>query len=339
MFCGYCGKSVKDDSRFCVYCGQRLLNDEGERIPAQPPKMRPSAHQTNVAASGPDSRNMQASRQPGMQPSQRSRQPGMQPSQASRQPGMQSAQRKPRIPVTQQPQEPRRNYYSNDQKIRESDFQTDEIVRQADIQLEQRARQADIQREQEKLASDNRQMQAERTEQGTGRIYSRRNEDRPSGDRQPFEGKRRRKETDKKRSRLPLLIALIAVIAALGAAVWFFVIPMFTSPGAENTITKLEEALNERDNDKLLDCFDRETNLLNENAFSSDTAHANYDLKISETFEKDDANMTAYVTFDIRYNGERESVLVPLPMVKEGKNWYITKAGWDNVCAEIPTKN
>ena len=328
MFCRFCGKSVKDGSRFCVYCGQKLVNDEGERIqPRQPERIRPDTYRTGGISIQPNARNTQTSRQPGMQSGQ-----------GSRQPGVQSAQR-PLRPGSQPQPEPRRNYFSYEKKVREADFQTDEIVRQADIQLEQRARQADIQREQEKLASDIRQVQAGWTEQGTGRIYSRRSDDRPGGVRQPFEGRRRRNETAKRSNRLVILIALIAAIAALGAAVWFFVVPMFTSSGAEDTIARLEEALNERDNDKLLKCFDGETNALNENAFNSGTAPAGFDLKISETFESDSDHMTAYVTFNIRYNGEYKSELVPLPMVKEGKNWYITKAGWDNVCGEIPTRN
>ncbi len=300
MFCSYCGKSVKDGSKFCVYCGKKLITDEdGSKETQQPKRMRPDANQA------------------GSKPSQ---------------PGAQQLQNTGRI------------YFSSERRVRKAESQTAEILRQTDISLEQRARQADIQREQEKL-SGVRMDKVPAAGQSTGRIYDhdnteRLNAERQSEDRQPFTGKRKKSGSAKKSSKLPLLIILLVVIAALAAAVWFFVVPMFDpSSGVENTITKLEEALNERDNNKLLTCFDRETNALDEDAFTSSTRNARYDLKITETFETDSEHMTAYVTFAVLYNDNSTSELVPLPMVKQGNSWYITKAGWDNVCGEIPTKN
>lgn len=153
-----------------------------------------------------------------------------------------------------------------------------------------------------------------------------------------------------KAARLKLL-ALIAV-ALIAIATILYV--AFLKPGTpEDTIEKMEHALNNLDQDELLECFDNQIQDMYSGALSiggdlagidlgglSDLASGlggfmsaagltpQFDLQIVEIEYSDKNNCLAEVNFVMVYQGETQSETQYLPMTKEGREWVVSASAF-----------
>lgn len=143
------------------------------------------------------------------------------------------------------------------------------------------------------------------------------------------------------------ILALIAVALIAIASILYVVFIKSGTP--EDTIEKMEHALNNLDQDELLECFDNQIQDLYSGALSvggelagidlgglSDLASGlggfmsaagltpEFDLQIVNIEYTDEDNCVAEVNFIITYQGQTQSETQILPMTKEGREWVVS---------------
>lgn len=147
------------------------------------------------------------------------------------------------------------------------------------------------------------------------------------------------------------LMALIAVALIVIASILYMVFIKSGTP--EDTIEKMEHALNNLDQDELLECFDNQIQDMYSGALSvggelagidlgglSDLASGlggfmsaagltpEFDLQIISIEYSDDNNCVAEVNFIMTYQGDTQSETQILPMTKDGREWVISASAF-----------
>ena len=145
---------------------------------------------------------------------------------------------------------------------------------------------------------------------------------------------------------LKLLMLIAAALTAIAVILYF----VFLKSGTpEDTIEKMEHALNNLDQEELLECFDNQIQGLYSGALSvggelagidlgglSDLASGlggfmsaagltpEFDLEIVNIEYSDKNNCMAEVNFTMTFQGEIQTETQVLPMTKDGREWVIS---------------
>ncbi|MDY3249525.1 MAG: zinc-ribbon domain-containing protein [Candidatus Choladocola sp.] len=156
-------------------------------------------------------------------------------------------------------------------------------------------------------------------------------EDIPSG-RQPAGRNHSKKKSGKGLKILFIVLGILAVMLLVGLLLFFTV---FRSGKPEDTIAKLEKAMNTADEQAILECFDLGVlsdyqNLLGSqdlgfaNFLSSFGEMPEFDLEVIdvEKISSDQCSVTVQAT--ITYSGTSETDTEKITMVKSGRKWLIS---------------
>lgn len=149
--------------------------------------------------------------------------------------------------------------------------------------------------------------------------------------------------------RLKLLLVIAAVLTAVAVMLYLL---FFKAGTPQDTIQKMEKALNELDQQELLECFDEQSqgiytgllgaggDLLGVDLGSlSELAGGlggyaaaagltpEFDLTIVNVEYTGDESCLVTVDFEVTYQGESQTDTEVLPMVKEGRSWVVSASG------------
>lgn len=149
--------------------------------------------------------------------------------------------------------------------------------------------------------------------------------------------------------RAKIWIIIAAALVAIAAMLYF----LFFKPGKpEDTIQKMEDALNQLDQDALLECFDEQTQGIYSGMLGvggdllgvdlgamSDLASGlggymaaagmtpEFELSVADVEYTGDDTCLVTVDMAVSYQGETETETQVFPMVKDGREWVISAAG------------
>ncbi|MBS6194386.1 MAG: hypothetical protein KH828_02230 [Clostridiales bacterium] len=154
-------------------------------------------------------------------------------------------------------------------------------------------------------------------------------------------------------AKIKVLALIAAVLVALAVMVYFL---FFKAGTPEDTIAKMEDALNHLDQEALLECFDGQTQQLYSGALGlseelsglplgdfSDFAAGlggfmagagltpEYTLSIVEVEYSDSENCMVTVDMSVDFQGETESETQMFPMTKDGRDWVISAAAMQDM--------
>ena len=150
------------------------------------------------------------------------------------------------------------------------------------------------------------------------------------------------------------LIAIGAAALCL-IAVMVFVL-FFRSDKPEDTVARMEKALNNMDMDALIDCFDEQTQDMYSGALGvgsqltgadlgawADLANGfggfmagagltpEYELEITDIQYEGSDTCAVYVNFYMSYQGEQSTEEIVLPMAKAGRKWAVSAAALQDI--------
>ncbi len=150
------------------------------------------------------------------------------------------------------------------------------------------------------------------------------------------------------------LIAIGAAALCL-IAVMVFVL-FFQSDKPEDTVARMEKALNNMDMDALIDCFDEQTQDMYSGALGvgsqltgadlgawADLANGfggfmagagltpEYELEITDMQYEGSDTCAVYVNFHMSYQGEQSTEEIVLPMAKVGRKWAVSAAALQDI--------
>ena len=150
------------------------------------------------------------------------------------------------------------------------------------------------------------------------------------------------------------LIAIGAAALCL-IAVMVFVL-FFRSDKPEDTVARMEKALNNMDMDALIDCFDEQTQDMYSGALGvgsqltgadlgawADLANGfggfmagagltpEYELEITDIQYGGSDTCAVYVNFYMSYQGEQSTEEIVLPMAKAGRKWAVSAAALQDI--------
>ena len=154
-------------------------------------------------------------------------------------------------------------------------------------------------------------------------------------------------------SKVKLLALIAAVLVAIAVMLYIF---FFKSGTPEDTIAKMEKALNHLDQEELLECFDDQTQQLYSGALSlggslsgldlgglSDLASGlggimagtgltpRFTLDVVDVEYADSDNCMVTVDFTMTFQGETQVETQQLPMTKDGRNWVVSMAAMQDI--------
>lgn len=148
---------------------------------------------------------------------------------------------------------------------------------------------------------------------------------------------------------LKLLPLIAAALIAIAAMLYFM---FFKSGTPEDTVQKMEDALNRLDQQELLECFDEQTQGLYSGMLGvggdllgfdlgalSDLASGlggymsaagltpQFDLTVVDVQYTGDDTCLVTIEFAVTYQGTSDLDTETLPMIKDGRDWVISAAG------------
>lgn len=154
-------------------------------------------------------------------------------------------------------------------------------------------------------------------------------------------------------SKIKLLALIAAVLVAIAVMLYIF---FFKAGTPEDTIAKMEDALNHLDQEELLECFDDQTQQLYAGALSvggslsgldldglSDLASGlgglmagtgltpRFTLDVVDVEYTDSDNCLVTVDFTVTFQGETQVETQQLPMTKDGRNWVVSMAAAQDI--------
>lgn len=154
-------------------------------------------------------------------------------------------------------------------------------------------------------------------------------------------------------SKIRMLAIIAAVLIAIAAMLYFL---FFQAGTPEDTVAKMEDALNHMDQEALLECFDGQTQQMYSGALGltesfsglplgdfSDLAAGlggfmagagltpKFTLTVLDVEYSDSDNCMVTVDFNMRFQGETEQETQMLPMKKDGRDWVISAAAMQDM--------
>lgn len=154
-------------------------------------------------------------------------------------------------------------------------------------------------------------------------------------------------------SKIKLLALIAAVLVAIAVMLYIF---FFKAGTPEDTIARMEDALNHLDQEELLKCFDDQTQQLYAGALSvggslsgldldglSDLASGlgglmagtgltpRFTLDVVDVEYTDSDNCLVTVDFTVTFQGETQVETQQLPMTKDGRNWVVSMAAAQDI--------
>ena len=144
-------------------------------------------------------------------------------------------------------------------------------------------------------------------------------------------------------SAIRLKLTLLIAAALIAIAVMLYLL-FFKAGTPEDTVQKMEDALNRMDQQALLECFDEQSQgiysgLLGVGGELSDLASGlggymsaagltpQFDLTVVDVEYTGDDTCLVTVDFAVTYQGTSDTDTQVLPMVKDGRDWVVSAAG------------
>lgn len=154
-------------------------------------------------------------------------------------------------------------------------------------------------------------------------------------------------------SKIRLLAIIVVILAAIAVMLYIF---FFKAGTPEDTVAKMEDALNHLDQEELLECFDDQTQQLYAGALSLGGSLSGLDLEglsdlasglgglmagtgltpvftldVVDVEYADSDNCLVTVDFTITFQGETQKEIQQLPMTKDGREWVVSMASVQDI--------